>query len=188
MPRVRRDIPDEGALHIIARGNNKRYLFRKERDLTYFKNLLREYKQRYKCLIHHYCFMKNHIHLVVGLNEDSLLSKMMHGVELKYAQYYKRRYNHIGHFWQDRFKSFIIEDDRYLLACGLYIEANPVRAGIVRDPKDFIWSSYNFYAFGCEDNIIDADSYYLTLSNKADKRQGIYRKLMVERLLEYKKL
>ncbi len=188
MPRVRRIIPSEGALHIIGRGNNKRLLFKKERDYNHFKKLLQEYKLRYNCLIYHYCFMRNHVHLIAGVNENSFLSKMMHGLELKYAQYYKKRYAHIGHFWQDRFKSFLIKDDIYLLACGLYIEANPVRASLTRHPTDYRWSSYNFYAFGYEDKIIDIDPYYLTLSEKPDERQNIYRGLMEERLLEYKRL
>ena len=69
--------------------------------------------------------MPNHVHLL--LKSESDISKLMHNVNLSYAQYYKKIYQHIGHFWQDRFKSFIVEDDDYLLTAGKYIEMNPGR-------------------------------------------------------------
>jgi putative transposase len=90
--------------------------------------------------------MPNHVHQLLKAEDD--LSKIMHGINLCYAQYFKHKYNHIGHFWQDRFKSHIVQDDRYLLAVARYIERNPLRAKIVSDPKDYEFSSYNFYAYG----------------------------------------
>jgi len=69
-------------------------------------------------------------------------SQIMKGINLSYAHHYKNRYKHTGHFWQDRFKSIVISKDEYLLACGSYVELNPVRARMVEDPKEYRWSSY----------------------------------------------
>jgi putative transposase len=60
----------------------------------------------------------------------------MKRINISYAQYYKKKYGHIGHFWQDRYKSILISKDPYLLACGSYVELNPLRARIVADPRD----------------------------------------------------
>jgi putative transposase len=96
----------------------------------------------------------------------------MKGINLSYAQHYKRKYDHIGHFWQDRFKSILISKDHYLLACGSYVELNPVRAGIVKDPRDYRWSSYGAYAYGRRDPLLDEHSIYRELSkNESDRRQ-----------------
>ena len=83
------------------------------------------------------------LHLVIEPTaKGGTLSNLMKGINLSYTQYYKGRYRHVGHFWQDRFKSIIISKDDYLLACGSYVELNPVRAKIVETPDDYRWSSY----------------------------------------------
>jgi len=184
MPRVARSIPEEGVLHITARRNNKRMLFRKEKDLNYMRYLLDKYSKRYLCPIYHYVFMPTHIHLIVEFTGKGFLSKMMHGICMKYAMYYNKKYGLIGHFWQDRFKSFVIDTDEYLLACGIYIEKNPVKAGLVAKPENYKWSSYNFYAFGKKNEIIKSDPFYNSLAQDAEGRKTIYRKIMNARLAE----
>ena len=82
--------------------------------------------------------MRNHVHLVIEpIKKGGTLAEIMKSINLSYVQYYKFRYKHIGHFWQDRYKSIIISKDDYLLACGSYVELNPVRAGIVKDSRDY---------------------------------------------------
>ena len=110
------------------------------------------------------------------MGEDCL--KIMKGINLAYAQHYKRRYSHTGHFWQDRYKSIIISKDEYLLACGSYVELNPVRAKIVEDPKDYIWSSYRVYAYGKKDVIVDEHPVYLQLSENEGGRRRKYREFV----------
>jgi putative transposase len=102
----------------------------------------------------------------------------MKGIDLSYAQHYKRKYDHVGHFWQDRFKSILISRDEYLLACGSYVELNPVRAGVVKDPKDYRWSSYRVYAYGEEDALVDEDPIYWELSNEEPNRRRKYREFV----------
>ncbi len=94
--------------------------------------------------------------------------------------HYKNKYGYAGHFWQDRFKSLLIEKDEYLLACGLYIERNPVRAKIVDSPKRYLHSSYNYYAYGKENDLIDRDVYYGELGRNGKERQEEYRCLMLD--------
>ena len=102
----------------------------------------------------------------------------MKGINLSYAQYYKRKYDHIGHFWQDRFKSILISRDQYLLACGSYVELNPVRAGIVKDPRDYRWSSYRAYGYGKKDWLVDEHLIYRELSNDEPNRRKKYREFV----------
>jgi putative transposase len=79
------------------------------------------------------------------------LAEIVKGINLSYAQHYKRRYDNIGHFGQDRYKSILISKDQYLLACGSYVELNPVRAGLIKDPGDYRWSGYEeFFTFTFE--------------------------------------
>ena len=99
---------------------------------------------------------------------------------------YNKVYSRIGHFWQDRFKSFVIDDDDYLLRCGLYVERNPVRAGLVKAPEDYPWSSYNAYAFGQKDSIITLDPLYDSLGNTAEEKMAAYRRMMEVTMVNFK--
>jgi putative transposase len=123
--------------------------------------------------------MRNHIHLVLETTaKGGSLSEVMKGINISYAQYYKKEYGHIGHFWQDRYKSILISKDNYLLACGTYVELNPVRARIVEDPRDYRWSSYAVYAYGGGDKITDAHPIYEDLSESEGERRKKYREFV----------
>lgn len=111
----------------------------------------------------------------------------MKGINLAYAQHYKRKYRHTGHFWQNRYKSIIISKDGYLLACGSYVELNPVRAKIVEDPKDYTWSSYRAYGYGKREILVDEHPVYLQLSEDAVERMIKYRDF-VKRMLKEKEV
>jgi len=176
MPRQARIAPKEYVYHILTRGNNRQDIFKDEKDYEKYLQILKRYKEKYKFRLYHYVLMRNHIHLVLEtIEKGGGLSETMKGINLSYAQHYKNRYRHTGHFWQDRFKSIIISKDDYLLACGSYVELNPVRAKAVDDPKDYKWSSYNAYAYGKKDLIIDEHPIYKRLSNKETERREKYR-------------
>ena len=104
----------------------------------------------------------------------------MKRINLSYYQHYKKRYGYSGHFWQDRFKSLLIERDAYLLACGFYIERNPVRAKMVKFPEQYPYSSYPYYAFGKDDPLLDKDPCYETLGKDDSQRQNEYRRLVLD--------
>ena len=124
--------------------------------------------------------MKNHVHLVLETQEEGgSLAEIMKGINLSYAQHYKRRYDHIGHFWQDRFKSILISKDQYLLACGSCVELNPVRVGLVKDPREYRWSSYRAYAYGKKkDPLVDEHPIYRGLSKDDSDRRKRYREFV----------
>ncbi|OGP65248.1 MAG: hypothetical protein A2170_04605 [Deltaproteobacteria bacterium RBG_13_53_10] len=176
MPRTARIAPGDHVFHILARGNNRQDIFKDEMDFQKYLNILEKYKEKYQFKLYHYVLMRNHIHLVLEpLEKGGSLAEVMKGINLSYAQHYKGRYDHIGHFWQDRFKSILISKDQYLLACGSYVELNPVRAGVVQDPKDYRWTSYGVYAYGRRDALVDEHPIYQELSKDDSERKKRYR-------------
>ncbi|MBU4148935.1 MAG: transposase [Candidatus Omnitrophica bacterium] len=187
MPRMARTLPEEGLLHVFTRGNNKRYVFRKERDFKIYLELLKKYKKRFNLIIYHYALMCNHIHLLCKICAETNLAKLMQGLGLSYSNRYRKRYKYTGQFWQGRYKGNLIEDDGYLLRCGLYIERNPVEAGLVTLPEEYLWSSYRAYAFGEKDDIVDIDPLFETLGKNNEEQKKTYRDLMRTTIEEFKK-
>jgi len=92
--------------------------------------------------------MPNHPHLIISSNS---LSKVMHAINFSYAQYFNYKYDKVGYLWQNRFKSYVIQKDKYLLNLVAYVEYNPVRAKIVSNPEDYKWSSYRARVLGGND-------------------------------------
>jgi putative transposase len=183
MPRIARVYTEEGVFHILARGNNKQKVFHKADDFASYKSLLQKLKEEHPFKLYHYCFMTNHIHLIVETNPKTDLSRLMKRLNLTYYNYYKNRYGYAGHFWQDRFKSLLISKDEYLIACGLYIERNPVKARMVNSPRLYAHSSYNYYAYGQKDGLLDADPVYEGLAVRERDRQLAYRNLTLDEKL-----
>jgi putative transposase len=180
MPRGRRLIPQDGAMHIMCRGNNKKNIFHCENDKFRYYFLLLNLRKENKLEINHYCLMNNHIHLIIWLNPQSNLSKYMKQVNLSYFHYYKKQYGYFGHFWQDRFKSNIIDTDSYLIYCGKYIELNPVRAEIVEHPKDYKFSSYSYYSKGLHDELVNPNPVFMELSDSEKVRKKRYSEFVIE--------
>lgn len=180
MPKTKRIIPVDAAVHLINRGNNRQYLFNNDADKLRYYSLMLKLKQENNISIFHYCLMDNHPHLIAWLDEESRLSKFMKQLSLSYYNYYKDTYGHSGHLWQGRFKSNIIDTDSYLLQCGKYIELNPVRAKMVVLPQDYLFSSYNFYAYGKPDSLITPNPAYLALSDSPQIRRKHYIDFVID--------
>jgi len=182
MPQIFRILPEEGVLHILTRGNNRQKVFEDGHDYKTYLKFLKLYRQDNKISICHYCIMPNHAHLIVAITQESALSKFMKQLNLAYLHHHKKRYKYVGHLWQGRYKSLIISEDEYLITCGRYIELNPVRARIVEDPKDYEYSSYNAYAYGRKDEIVEYSPMYRELGKSMKERQLNYRKDIKEEL------
>lgn len=180
MSRAARIVPEEGAMHIMCRGNNKQSFLSHGQDKIKYYRLLEKFKEENCIDIFHYCLMNNHVHLIVWLNYQSLLSRFMKQVNLSYFLYYQNKYEYCGHLWQNRFKSNIIETDTYLLQCGKYIELNPVRAGLVTSPEMYSFSSYNFYANGSPDSVLSPNPLYIELSRFSEKRKKRFREFVLD--------
>ena len=149
MPRGARITLGNACYHIITRGNQKQRVFLESKDYTRYLEILRKCKTRYKFNIYAFCLMLNHVHLLIQVKEPEKLVKIMRSLNLKYTLYFNAKYEKIGHLWQDRYKSKIIEKDAYLLECANYIETNPIRTSLISNIADYPWSSYTFRNKNC---------------------------------------
>jgi len=167
MPRPLRITVPDLPFHVLDRGNNRQIIFHDDEDFVYFLKLLKRYKKELKFKLYHFCLMPNHIHFVIEPTIDGSLPKIMMRLTLAYSSFFNKKYRGVGHVWQGRYKSSLIDKEDYFIWCGLYVELNPVRAGLAARPEHWRWSSYNFYAFGKTDplmeGLVDTDPYYLKL-------------------------
>lgn len=141
MPRGPRIQFPGGLYHVICRGNNRERIFRDDADRKRFLELLRRYRERWHAVIHAYVLMPNHMHLLVE-TPSRPLSEFMRGLNTAYTMSFNRRHRRVGHVFQGRYKSHVVEKDAYLLELTRYLHLNPVRAGLVTQPERYPWSSY----------------------------------------------
>ena len=113
-----------------------------------------------------------HYHLMVTPPDARSLPATMKELGERYVQYFNRRHDRIGTLWNGRYRGLLIHDERYWLTCLRYIEQNPVRAGMVRTPDDFAWSSYRFHALGAESDWLVPHWLYLELGSTPEERQS----------------
>ena len=130
-----------GLYHIIARGNNRKEIFKEEEDYADFLKILQALKQKTSFKLFGYCLMPNHFHLLMEVGRTST-SVVMQRLLTSYTKHYNKKYKKIGHLFQGRCKSIICEKDNYLLELVRYIHLNPLRAGLVRRPLDWEWSGH----------------------------------------------
>ena len=180
MPRPLRITVSNLPFHVLDRGNNRQIIFHDDEDFIYFLKLLKRYKKELKFKLYHFCLMSNHIHLMIEPTVEGSLPKIMMRLTLAYSSFFNKKYRGVGHVWQGRYKSSLVDKEDYFIWCGLYVELNPVRAGLVARPENWRWSSYNFYAFGKTDplmeGLVDTDHYYLKLICPTfQERQKRYR-------------
>ena len=134
----------EGALyHVIARGNNRSYIFRDKVNKEKYKEIVLKYKKRYHFKLYAYCIMDNHAHFLIEVT-DIPLSKIMQGIQQVFTQKYNRINNSTGHVFEQRYKAFLCDKDAYLLSLIRYIHQNPIRANLV-DALNYQWSSHHEY-------------------------------------------
>lgn len=144
MPRTARIKGINSTYHIIQRGNERKRIFLCDGDKYRFLNTLERMKKKYNFELQAYCLMDNHVHLLINDNGNDI-SKVIKSINISYASYFNKAYNRVGHLFQDRFGSEVIENDEYHIAVSAYIHNNPVRAGMVNKPEEYKWSSMNIY-------------------------------------------
>ena len=143
MPRYPRAFLAGQPHHIVQRGHDRQPVFAHEADYRTYLDNLREQFEQLNIKLFSYCLMTNHIHLLVQPERDgSDVSRLMRIVAARQTRYINRLEGRSGTLWEGRFKCSIVDSDTYLLACCRYIELNPLRAGMVRRPEDYAWSSY----------------------------------------------
>ena len=177
MPRRPRFHVDHVPLHIVQRGHNRERCFFADADYRHYLKWLREALTGAECTLHAYVLMTNHVHLLLTPRSAEAVPKALISLGRRYVQYVNRTYERTGTLWDGRYKSSLIQSNRYLLACQRYIELNPVRAAIVRDPANYPWSSYRMHAFGQPDELVSPHPLYWALGRDGPERQAAYRRL-----------
>jgi len=144
LPRQKRKLGLSKIYHIIARGNEKKDIFLDDEDKNKFIQIIINKKKKNEYILYAYCLMSNHLHLLLKEQEDNI-SRAMRRINTAYAYYFNKKYNRVGHVFQNRFRSEPVENDHYLISLIRYIHNNPVKAKIVNQPHQYEWSSYSLY-------------------------------------------
>jgi putative transposase len=140
--------------HVVQRGNNRQATFLDEADYRVYKDCLRAATDKHGCDVHAYVLMSNHVHLLLTPRQDGGPAKAMQSIGRRYVRHVNDRRGRTGTLWEARYRAALIESEPHLLSCTRYIELNPVRAGMVRDPADYPWSSYRHHALGEPDDVV----------------------------------
>jgi len=160
--------------HVYNRSHRGEFIFESKDDFKHFSDLLYRFKEDGGVNIYHWVIMSNHYHLCIKLDRPESVSGRISGLQRAYTYYYHRTRKTVGYLWQGRFKSQPIEGEKYLMACGRYIERNPVRAGMVKLASDYIFSSAQHYCLGRADEITDTDLFYDNFGATIKDRQIEY--------------
>lgn len=172
MARPIRKVSKSGIYHVILRGVNKQRIFEQTEDYDAFYRIMKFVRtqdtfhtptEQPNYFLYAYCIMDNHIHLLIQPNEVQELGRIMSRISTTYAQYFNKTYERVGHLFQDRFRSEVVEDEDYFKQLLSYIHNNPVKAGICLSPADYAYSSYAEYEKSMQSTI-------LTTEQKRDQR------------------
>lgn len=177
MPRRPRVHLDGVPLHIVQRGHNRQPCFFSDADYRCYLRWLYDALEEADCVLHAFVLMTNHVHLLVTPTHADTVPKLLISLGRRYVQYINIRYRRTGTLWDSRYKSSLVQEERYFLACQRYIELNPVRAETSQDPAEYEWTSYRRYAFGETEAHLTPHPLYQALGADDTERQGNYRAL-----------
>lgn len=164
--------------HIIQRGNNRQPIFAATEHYEDLLSLLWENAQKFDVAVHGYVLMTNHFHLLATPQTADGLPQMMQAVGRRYVRHFNDSQGRTGTLWEGRYRSTLIETERYLLACMAYIDLNPVRAGLVMEPRDYPWSSHGHYVGLRNDKLITPHPLVWELGNTPFAREAAYADLV----------
>lgn len=167
--------------HVIARGNRHQKIFIDDQDYQRYLSFLKEYKKKYECILYAYVLMPNHVHLLVEVGETPL-SRLMQNLQFRYTRNFNIRYRKWGHLFQGRYKAILCQKDSYFLELSAYIHLNPVRAGLVKDPLRYPWSSYRIYVKGEKQPLIDTDFLLMQFSPRKEVARKEYARFINNRI------
>lgn len=158
MPRIARKDLRTNFLHIMVQGVNKEYIFEKDIYIEKFLIILKKYIEQYDITIISYCIMNNHAHILIYVNNIMDLGKLMHKINIIYAQFYNKEKNRCGVVFRNRYQSEPIYDITHLTNCINYIHMNPVKAKMVKKCEEYKYSSYRDYKLNrgiCKSKIME---------------------------------
>ncbi|MBL4670591.1 MAG: transposase [Flavobacteriales bacterium] len=185
MPRRPRDFLPNVPVHLIQRGNDRKVCFLTDRDYTVYLNKLRECSNLHGVAIHSFVLMTNHVHLLCTPERPQSISLMMQGLGRYYVRYINSTYKRTGTLWEGRFKASLLSTERYFLTVSRYIELNPIRAGMVKHPAEYPWSSYRHNASGKRIKLITPHPVYLSLGRSKQERRARYQALFDQLIPSY---
>ena len=161
--------------HVVQRGHDHNAVFIDGRDYDYYLSNLIEWKTHYEVGVYAYCLMTNHVHLILVPHADgSSISSLMRRLSARQGRRVNRLERRVGTLWSGRFKSSVVDTDRYLMACLRYVELNPVRAGIVDRPESYPWSSYSQRLGLNNESWLDSDPVTESLGATPEARRRAY--------------
>lgn len=164
--------------HVIQRGNNRQAIFSTPADYRLLLDLLDENAKKFDVAVHAYVLMSNHFHLLATPETQDGLPQMMQAVGRRYVRYFNDAQGRTGTLWEGRYKSTLIQTDRYLMACMAYIDLNPVRGGLVAQARDYPWSSHGHYIGQQAGRLIIPHALYWELGNTPFAREAAYAELV----------
>lgn len=163
--------------HVIQTGNDNQLVFREADDYQRFLVWLKESAREFKVAVHAYVLMPNHFHLLASPSSAEGLAQMMQRIGRYYVPWYNAKYSRTGSLFQGRFKTSLIDAERYFMVCSRYIESNPVRSQLVPDARDYPWSSFAHHAGLRSDPVITDHALYWALGNTPFQREAAYMEL-----------
>jgi len=171
--------------HVIQRGNNRQACFFTDQDYTVYLAKLHEYSIQHEVSIHSFVLMTNHVHLLMTPETKAGISELMQSVGRYYVRYINQTYHRTGTLWEGRFKSTLVDSERYFLVVSRYIELNPVRAAMADQPASYPWSSYQANALGKRIRMLKPHECYLSLGATTEERTTAYRALFKHHIPEF---
>ncbi len=160
--------------HIMARGNERKPIFREDEDYKKLTEIFRKAKRKYSLIIYFYSHMPNHYHLGIETTEANL-TRAMHFIQTTYTIYFNHKYGRVGHLFQGRYKALLVDKNSYLLELSRYIHLNPLRARIIKRIEDYKWSSYRDYIGLRDSDLVETETILKQFGNKKRVSQKKYR-------------
>lgn len=164
--------------HVIQRGNNRQAIFASAADYQMLLDLLHDNARKFGVALHSYVLMTNHFHLLATPESPDSLPQLMQAVGRRYVRHFNDSQGRSGTLWEGRYRSTLIQTERYLLACMVYIDLNPVRAGLVAEAHDYPWSSHAHNVGLRVDRLITPHPLYWALGNTPFAREAAYAELV----------
>lgn len=166
--------------HVIQRGNGRRPVFLDDADRVAYLTWLGDVVREYRLALIAYVLMENHVHLLAIPPAEGALGRAMQSLGRRYVRYFNDRHEKSGTLLEGRYRATIVDSEHYLLGCMRYIDLNPVRAGVVRDPAAFTWSSYSHHAGALIDPVLTDPPLYWALGNTPFARHEAWRQFCAE--------
>lgn len=164
--------------HVIQRGNNRQAIVLSDADREALLDTIGDHARKHRVALHAYVLMDDHFHLLLTPETADGVPLMMQSVGRSYVRYFNDRHRRTGTLWDGRYKSTLIQAERYLLACMTYLDLNPVRSGVVSDPKQHPWSSHRHFTGQAPDRRVTPHPMYWGLGNTPFAREAAYTEMV----------